>query len=216
VERLLLTRHAFAGSNRGAGTASCTPPGEGLTPEGVEQGSRLGASVRSDRIDLGVATRLLRTQETLELALAGRGVPRAVVPELDEIRFGRFDGGPLEEYRAWAAAERPDTDAPGGGESRAAAAARFAGGLRVLLRRPEATILAVGHSLPVRYVLDAVEGLVPAARMAPVEHAVVHLLDARQVARAADLLEDWSRDPRFRDPSTEGRAAPPAGRTSVQ
>ncbi|CAN5291304.1 histidine phosphatase family protein [soil metagenome] len=198
MKRLFLARHAFAGSNHGFGTASCTAPGDGLTTGGVEQGRRLATSLRNEQVDLGVATRLRRTQETLELALAGRDVTRLVVPELDEIRFGRFDGGPLATYRAWAVAERPDTDAPGGGESRAAAAARFAGGLRLLLARPEDTILAVGHALVVRYVLDAANGLVPAALIEPVEHAVAHLLDASEVARAVDVLEAWSGDPSFR------------------
>jgi hypothetical protein len=59
-------------------------------------------------------------------------------------------------------------------------------------------VLFVGHALVVRYVLDAVDGLVPAARMAPVEHATPHRLDAADVAEAAALLEEWANDPRFR------------------
>jgi broad specificity phosphatase PhoE len=204
VETLLLARHAFAASNRDGGTASCTPPGEGLTEEGVAQGRLLAQELVEERIDLGVSTELRRTRETLELALAGREVPRVVVPELNEIHFGRFDGGPLESYRAWAWAELPDVPAPGGGESRAEGAARYARGLRVLLERPERTVLAVGHALSIRYVVDAVEGVVPAARMAPVAHAAVHRLAAANVADAADLLEAWSREPRFRDPPEEG------------
>jgi hypothetical protein len=70
-----------------------------------------------------------------------------------------------------------------------------------LLQRPEETALVVGHALAVRYVLDAVDGLVPAALMAsPVEHAVPHRLEAAAVERAARLLDEWSRAPRFRDP----------------
>lgn len=198
MERLLLVRHALAVSNRGTGTASCAVPGEGLTREGVEQARRLAESLAADDIDLGVSTELRRTQETLEHALVGRDVPRVVVAELNEIRFGSFDGGPLEEYRTWAAAEPPGRPAPGAGESRAEAAARFARGLRVLLARPEPTILAVGHALFVRYVLDAADGLVPAARMAPVEHAVAYRLETSRVHEAARILDEWSRRPRFR------------------
>ena len=203
MEALLLVRHALSGSNRD-GTASCTVPGEGLTPEGVEQALRLGELLAAEKIELGAATELVRTQETLELALAGRGVPRLVVPELDEIDFGSFDGGPLEAYRAWAAAEAPTALAPGGGESRAAAAARFARGLRLLLARPEETVLVVGHALATRYVLDAARGLAPAPRLAPVEHAVAHRLSAGEAVAATQFLEEWSRAPRFRDPSNEG------------
>jgi broad specificity phosphatase PhoE len=200
METLLLARHAFAASNLDGGIASCTPPGEGLTAEGVEQGRRLAALLEGEQVDLGVATELRRTQETLDLALAGREVPRLAVPELNEIGFGRYDGGPLADYREWAWVEAADVPAPGSGESRGAAAARCARGLRVLLARPEAVIVAVGHALLIRYVLDAVNGLEPAARMVPVEHAVPHRLSAGAVADAASVLEAWSRAPRFRIP----------------
>ena len=206
MRELLLARHGFAGSNRDL-VASSLPPGEGLTAEGVEQAGALRESLAGERIDLGVSTGFARTDETLAIALGGREIPRIVVPELGEIRFGEYDGGLLEAYRAWAASELPSIAAPGGGESRAAAATRFAAALRVLLGRPEETILAVGHALAVRYVLDAVDGLVPAARMAPVEHAVAHRLSAADADSAATLLERWGRDPVFRsDPSAEGRA----------
>jgi broad specificity phosphatase PhoE len=199
VETLFLARHALAGSNRD-GLASCAIPGEGLTPEGIEQAARLAAALASEPIELGAATELRRTQETLCHALADRRVPQIVVPELDEIHFGSFDGGRLDDYRAWAAAEPPTVPAPGGGESRADAAARFARGVRRLLARSERTVLFVGHALSLRYVLDAARGLVPAARMAPVEHAVAHRLRADEARAAAWLLEDWSRSPSFRPP----------------
>lgn len=205
MDLLVLARHGVAGSN-GTGTASGTAPGEGLLPEGAEQARRLGAMLAVEEIDLGVATGFRRTQETLELALAGRDVPVVFVPELNEIAFGSFDGGPLDAYRAWAAGELPTVPAPGGGESRAGVAARFAHGLHVLLEREERTILAVGHALFVRYVLDAAAGLVPAARMAPVEHAFPYRLGVLEVATAARVLDEWSRAPRFRVPSDEGEA----------
>jgi broad specificity phosphatase PhoE len=198
VETLLLVRHGFAGSNRDD-IASCAIPGEGLTPEGVEQARALGASLVETEIALAATTELSRAHETLRLALEGREVPTVVVPELNEIHFGSFDGGPLETYRAWAAAHSPSVRAPGGGESRAEAAARFARGLRVLLEREEDTILLVGHALALRYVVDAAEGLVPAPRMARVPHAEPFRLARGGVARAAELLEAWSAAPRFRD-----------------
>ena len=203
MESLLLVRHAAAGSNRD-GTTSCTPPGERLTEQGIEQARRVAELLADDEVSLGVASRLARTQETLELALAGRSIRRLVVSELDEIDFGSFDGGSLAEYRAWAASHPADEPAPGGGESRADAAARFALGLEVVLGRPERVVLLVGHALFVRYVLDAANGLVPAPVMASIEHASPYRLDVRDVEAAARLLADWSRSPRFRDPSEEG------------
>lgn len=205
MESLILVRHAAAGSNRD-GTTSCKPPGASLTDEGVGQARRTGELLAEEEISLGAATRLARTQQTLELALAGRSVPRIVVPELDEIDFGFFDGGSLAEYRAWAASHSPSEPAPGGGESRAGAADRFSRGLGVLLDRPERVVLLVGHALFVRYVLDAVIGLAPAPVMTPVDHATPYRLGVHDVEAAAQLLSDWSRSPRFRDPSEEGRA----------
>jgi broad specificity phosphatase PhoE len=204
METLVLVRHAFAGSNR-EGNASCAVPGEGLTPDGVEQARALARTVSAEEIAVALTSRLARTQETLALALDGRDVPVLVVPELDEIEFGSFAEGPLDTYRAWAGANPPDRRAPGGGESRADAAARFARGLRIVLARDEATVLLVGHALALRYVLDAAAGLPPAAVMTPVEHAFPYRLDRVAVERAATLLETWSHAPQFRDPSNEGR-----------
>jgi broad specificity phosphatase PhoE len=203
VETLLFARHGLAGSNRDD-VASCAIPGEGLTPEGVEQARALAGLLAGTEITLAAATELARTQETLQLALDGLPVRTIVVPELNEIHFGSFDGGPLAAYRAWAAANSPSERAPGGGESRADAAARFARGLRLLLARDETAVLVVGHALPLRYVVDAAAGLVPAPRMAPVEHAHPFHLGRDDVVRAAEVLEAWSAAPRFRDPSMEG------------
>ncbi len=198
MQTVFLARHALAASND-AGLASYAAPGEGLTDTGVSQARALGDLLSGEDIGLGVATQLRRTQETLEVALAGRDVARIIVPELDEIHFGSFDGGLLSAYREWAGAESPGLPAPGGGESRAQAAARYAAGLRIVLGRAEDSALVIGHALAVRYVIDAAEGLVPAPLMlAPVEHARPHRLEAREVEAAADLLESWSRDPRFR------------------
>jgi broad specificity phosphatase PhoE len=203
VEWLLLARHAFADSNRD-GLASCEVPGQGLTAGGLEQARALGGRLAGDEISLGVSSELARTQETLRLALGGRTVPTVVLPELNEIDFGSFDSGPLDTYRAWAAAHPPALRPPGGGESRADAAARFARALGIVLARDADTILLVGHALFIRYTLDAAQGLVPAPVMTPVDHAVPHLLRSEEVEAAASRLDEWSRAPRFRDHPIEG------------
>ncbi|MBA3374574.1 MAG: histidine phosphatase family protein [Actinobacteria bacterium] len=201
MERVFLARHALAQSNED-GLASYAAPGEGLTEKGVAQARNLALLLACEEVALGVATELRRTQETLELALDGRAVPRIIVSELNEIHFGSFDGGLLSAYRDWAGSEAPTLAAPGGGESRAQAAARYSAGLRIVLARPEPSALVVGHALAVRYVVDAARGLAPAPLMlAPVEHALPHVLSAEELETAVDLLESWSLDPRFRDPS---------------
>ena len=181
-------------------------PGEGLTAEGVGQAGALADALAAEELSLGASSELARTSETLEIALDGRDVPRIVVPELNEIDFGSFDGGPLADYREWAASHSPGEPAPGDGESRGDAAGRFARGLRVLLERDERVVLVVGHALFVRYVLDAAEGFVPAPLTTPVEHATPYRLGVREVEAATELLRDWSKHPVFREPSSDGRA----------
>lgn len=200
MESVLLVRHALAGSNAD-GVVSSVPPGVGLTEKGEEQARSLGAELAAVEIDLGLWTELVRTRQTLDLALAGQEFPREVIPGLNEIRFGSFEGGPLSAYRAWAFEAPPEEPCPGGGESRAAAVARYAEGYGELLGRPERILIVVGHALPIRYALDAALGLAPAARMTPVEHAFPYRLSARELERAVGLLAEWVASPRFRDPS---------------
>jgi broad specificity phosphatase PhoE len=195
---LLLVRHAHARSNA-SDCVSSTPPGEGLSEQGVEEALALREGLAYEPVGLGVATRLVRTQETLELALAARGVERTVLPGLDEIRFGAYEGGSLTDYRTWAWTHEPDAACPGGGESRVDAAERIADALHVLLGRPEDVVVAVSHALPIRYVLDASDGSFPAARIEHVPHATPYALDAEAVERAAETLRVWASAPRFDD-----------------
>jgi broad specificity phosphatase PhoE len=120
------------------------------------------------------------------------------LPGLNEIHFGSFEAGSLDEYRAWAWQAPADEPCPGGGESRAAAAARFASALDALLARPEQTVLAIGHALPIRYMLDAAAGIVPAAHIDVVPHVQPYRLGTGDVRRAARILRAWSSDPVFR------------------
>jgi broad specificity phosphatase PhoE len=189
-------RHAHARSNADDRINS-VPPGEGLSGQGVEEALALREALADEPITLGGATRLARTQETLELALDGRDVPRIIVPGLDEIRFGSYEGGPLAAYRDWAWSTEPARLCPGGGESRAQAAARIAVALEDVLSRPEEVVLVVSHALPVRYVLDAADGRVPRPRITPVPHAATFALEGREVARAAATLAAWALEPRF-------------------
>jgi broad specificity phosphatase PhoE len=196
MKRLVLARHAAAESNAGP-TVNGIAPGGGLTPEGVEQARRLGRELASVPIDLAVVTDFLRTAETVDAALDGRDVPRLVLPELNEIRFGRFEGGLLSDYRAWAW-EAPAVElCPGGGESRGEAAGRYARAFGALLERPEPVILAVTHAVPIRYLLRAAERVPPTARVEAVPYAEPFPLDAARVREGVALLLDWSRNPVF-------------------
>ena len=156
---------------------------------------------RARSIDLGVATELRRTQETLELALVGRDVPRLVVPELNEIHFGSFDGGPSASTASGPAPRRRHWLAPGGGESRAHAAARYRARAAVRARSgPGERVSSIGHALVVRYVLDAARGW-SRRRGCPLPSSMPrpHRLDARREPGQPPSSGEWSLEPRFRD-----------------
>jgi broad specificity phosphatase PhoE len=167
-----------------------------LTPAGREQARALGVALAEEPIDLCVVTEFERVRETAEVALAGRDVPFLVAPELNDPRYGEFEGGSLDAYRRWVW-ERGPLEAPEGGEHRGEIAARYAVGFRQLLERPEETILLVAHSLPIRYVLDAGGGLSPRAKVALVEYAKPARLTREELERAIEVLEEWAGAPSF-------------------
>lgn len=196
MRRLILARHAHTAANA-AGLVTGVPPGAGLSELGVAQALGLGSELAGETVELGAATELRRTQQTLELALRRQPASRLVVPALNEILVGAFEGGPLDEYRRWAWNAAPDAPCPGGGESRTAVATRIAGGLETLLGRPEETVVLVAHALTIRYVLRGARGAVPTARIGRVPHASPYRLGREEVEIAAETLRRWQVEPRF-------------------
>lgn len=202
MRRLILARHAHARSNH-SDVVSCAPPGEGLSEQGATEALALRETLAAEPIELGISTRLARTRETLAVALGAREIETIVLPELDEIHFGDFEGGPLAEYRTWAWTTAADALCPGGGESRVAAALRYADALDMILGRKEHVVLAISHALPIRYVVDAADGVAPASRIVAVPHATPFSLDAAAVELAATTLRAWALEPRFVDVSSD-------------
>jgi probable phosphoglycerate mutase len=195
MERLILVRHAESDySARGlvSGDPAVTVR---LTEEGRSQARRLGGLLAHTAIDLCAVSEFVRTRETADLALTGRGVPIVVVPELNDHPAGRYEGRPLAEYLEWAHASGPDEVVPGTAESRAAVVRRFARGFRTLLERPEPTILAVLHSLPIGYLLEAAAGRDPAAKLGLLDYVERHELSAAEVETAVTRLERWAASP---------------------
>jgi broad specificity phosphatase PhoE len=195
VEKLVVARHAESELGA-AGRVNGDPslPNQ-LTEAGREQARRLGQAVAGVPFDLAVSSQFQRVRQTLELALDGRPVPLLVLPELNEIQFGRWEGCLAEEYLAWAWAHGPDEPCPGGGESRAEAVRRLARGFRTILERPEQTALVVGHGLALRYVLNALEERDPSPMLAEVPVAEPTEVDAREFRRALERLERWLEEP---------------------
>jgi broad specificity phosphatase PhoE len=160
----------------------------------------LGAALTGQGIDLCVTTRFQRTAETAGLALreaARESVPRLVVPELDDITLGAFEGRPVEEFRAWLREHGAMAPVPGGGESRAQVIERYAGGFDLLHGRPEPVILAVIHGLPIAYALIGArrEPLPLTLAGNHVDYATPYRLSAAELAAAIGHLRAFAANP---------------------
>ena len=198
MDLAILVRHAESEfSSRGLVNGDPTATGGALTETGRAQARELGRVLAREQIDLCVTSEFERVRETADIALEGRDVPRLVLPELNDIRFGSFEGKLLSDYREWAWNNGPDDACPGGGESRVAAARRFTNAFRKVLERPERTVLVVAHGLPIRYVVDAARASNPSPRAEPIEYAEPHHIGAAEFERAVERLEAWVADPVF-------------------
>ena len=165
-----------------------------LTELGRDQARQLGRVVGP--VDLVAHTEFARTLETAELAWPDK--PLLVVPELNEIAFGRFEGTLWTEgYHEWVLTSAPEEACPGGGESRLAAVQRYLRGYRSLLERPEERIALVAHGAQVRYILLAVEGLAPTRVLERVEPAKPFPIAADKFARAIQVIDSWASAPAF-------------------
>ena len=200
MDEVILARHgeselSVVGTVNGDPAVACA-----LTPAGEEQARRLGERLTGVELDLCVTSEFQRVRQTADLALAGRDVPRLVMPELNDVRFGRFEGGTLADYRRWAGENEPTVEAPGGGESRSATVARYVRAYRVILARPERTVLVVAHGLPIRYVLDALEESDPLPLVEQVAYAEPYRLSGADLELATDRLGRWAAAPAWRRP----------------
>ena len=196
MRRLLAARHGE--SELSAKALVNGDPGVAcpLTELGRAQARALGTALADERIDLCVVTEFERVRETAEIALAGRDIPFLVLPELNDPRYGEFEGGSIVAYREWVWARGP-LDAPAGGEHRGELAGRYARGLRILADRPEDTILLVAHSLPLAYLRDAAAGTPPRSRMDMIEHAQMVRVDLGELEQAVAVLGAWAAAPAF-------------------
>ena len=198
MDEVILARHgesefSLAGTVNGDPGVACP-----LTRTGEEQARHLGEQLAGKELDLCVTSEFERVRQTADLALADRNVPRLVLPELNDVRFGSFEGGTLTAYREWASGNDPTLDAPGGGESRAATVSRYVRAYRTILDRLEPTILVVAHGLPIRYVLNALDEVDPAPLVEQVAYSQPYPLSRRQLETAVARLERWAAAPVWR------------------
>lgn len=155
VERLIVTRHAESECNvlglvNGDPSAPCA-----LTPRGRDQARGLGLVLAEQAIDLCVTTDFPRTQETADIALAGRNIPRLVMPELNDPPNGLLEGRPYEEHRRWRQERGPDALIPGMAETERQYLERLYAAVKNLLARPERSVLVIAHGMGVQWIVRA-------------------------------------------------------------
>jgi probable phosphoglycerate mutase len=135
LRRATLVRHGESEySARGALNGDPSVP-VALTPTGREQARALAERLSDEQIDLCVTSEFPRVQETADELLRGRDVTRLVLADLNDPRYGDYEGAQLEDFRAWASAAS-SAERPGEGESRLEIVARYVRAYREVLARP--------------------------------------------------------------------------------
>jgi broad specificity phosphatase PhoE len=195
MQRILLARHGESAASV-RGVVNGDPAVEfGLTSIGERQSLALGRAIADEPIDLCITSQFERCEATARIALEGRRVRYLASPLLGDMRVGRYEGGPLDDYLRWAHATAAIEPAPGGGESRADVARRFANGIDVVLAQPETTALVVCHQLTIAYVGAGVSRVAPPKRINPVPYAEPVAFTTSELEHAAAFLRNWADSP---------------------
>jgi broad specificity phosphatase PhoE len=161
-----------------------------LDKTGRAQCATLAAQLRHESFDVAVHTGFPRTRESLGILLDGRDIPIVVIPELGDVHLGIFEGQPVREYRAWRRT-RPPSDRPPGGESRIDALARYVLGTDRLLNLEGASVLAVLHDVPIRFIANAGHGDDPVdGPITSVANTEVYRLDRPAMMAARGVMRD--------------------------
>ncbi len=191
MERVILARHAQSVFNvRGVLNGDPSIPG-GLTEEGRRQARRLGERLQGERIDLCVTTEFERTRETADSALAGRDVPRLVVPELNDPPAGDLEQRPYVELARWREVNGPDIPIPGLDRTERDYFETVARVFRLLVERPERTILAILHGYVVTWISSCAGAAERGGNAEEFTMTAPELLDALDAA-AGDVFRHWS------------------------
>lgn len=183
----VFARHAESAAN--AADVLNTNPSQlvALTARGRMQARALGAQLANLHVDLAVGTRLLRTKQTIDLALDGRQVPTLIEPGFDEIRAGDLEGARIDAYRSWRD-QHTVADRPPHGESIEDALRRYTGALRRLLDRKEKVTLVVIHEIALRSITSAAAAGPSPLNATAFPNATPYLFDEPAVRRAAASL----------------------------
>ena len=189
--RVLLARHGESdysarGLINGDASVEC-----GLTRQGMDEARALGRDLSDTELDLSITSGFRRTQETAEVALAGRGVPIEVMEAFNDPPAGDLEGSTVAEHGAWMDANDWATRPPGDGESQLESVARYLRAYEAVVERPDGTILVIAHAFPISVGLTLVRERSPYLRRRysiPVEHAVAHPVSVPELRDALGIL----------------------------
>jgi broad specificity phosphatase PhoE len=189
----VFARHAESTANVARTVSSNPAHPVWLSALGKAQARQLGVQLAGIDVDLAVATRLQRTQQTARVALEDRNVPVLIEPGLDEIDSGDLDGGPIEAYWDWEQHHGSNDRFPHG-EAVNEALLRYRSSLVRLLSRAEPVTLVVLHQFALRRIVSAAAGspLLPGEGFG---NAVPYFLAELAVWRAAAGLASMARSP---------------------
>jgi broad specificity phosphatase PhoE len=188
VRLFVLARHAESSANVTGVVNSDPRHPVALTQRGRAEARQLGAQLADLEIDLAVCSRLLRTQQTVELALQARPVPVVIDEDFDEVRTGVFEEQPIENYWSWEVQHAESERLPLG-ESVNDALTRYAVGLRRLLLRTEPVTLLVLHELALHRIAAGGTASSSLTADANFTNALPYLFDENALERAAAHLE---------------------------
>lgn len=192
MKSLIAARHAETVLNVTAVLNGDAAVAVALTDAGREQARRLGEA--GGPVGLVVHSAFGRARETAELAWPG--TPMLEVPELNEFRYGRFEGSRWDDgFADWTRVSGPGEECPGGGDSRVSAVSRYVRGFRILAERPEDRIALVAHGANVACLLLARDGRPPGPVLEQVPFARGYELTSAELLRAIEVLEAWAASP---------------------
>ncbi|MED5811566.1 histidine phosphatase family protein [Mycolicibacterium sp. 050232] len=149
--RVTFVRHGQSAGNT-SGNIDTSTPGPSLTPLGREQAEAVVDKLGDNNYDAIYASQMIRTQQTAEPMSAYLGLPIQVLPGLQEIEAGDYEGTPesgalggyLKAPIAWAFAGQLDARIPGSIDGNEFDA-RVDGALKTMYDKGDRNVVVFSH-----------------------------------------------------------------------